>query len=142
MCVLPLAHPAGNMYIGAFSASQVVKVRPWLHRQRGMGLPVGARIPAHSCIVVLALCPLCVQVFPNGTVVLFAGTGQNGYTGDNGPAVSAQLGAPTALAWHGPTNSLLVAEGHRVRAINASGIIRKVIGSSSGAYAGDGGCVL
>lgn len=72
---------------------------------------------------------------------MYAGIGTSGTTGDGGPATLAQIANPTGLSWSEDTNSLLIAEGNRVRAVNATGHIRRIIGSTSGSTTGDGGCV-
>ena len=78
------------------------------------------------------------------TVHKVAGTGESGYSGDNGPALAARFGGsnarsagPKGLAL-GPDNSLYVAdtESHAIRRIDlTSGIITTVLGTGQ---AGDG----
>jgi len=60
-----------------------------------------------------------------------AGTGEQGYTGDGGPAVNAQLGGPKGLAY-APGDLLYLAdtENHVIRRIDLkSGIISTVLGN-------------
>lgn len=60
----------------------------------------------------------------------FAGTGEQGYSGDGGPARLARLGGPKGLAWS--RDSLYVAdtENHVIREIELkTGIIRTVLGT-------------
>ena len=68
------------------------------------------------------------------------GTGTFGYSGDNGPATSASLEAPSGMAVDGAGN-LFVADGtHRIRRVDAiTGIITTVAGNGTGGFAGDGG---
>ena len=70
------------------------------------------------------------RVSPAGVRTLIAGTGTLGYSGDGGPASSAQLNYPSGLAMDGAGN-LYVADfyNHRVRKISAAGIITTVAGS-------------
>jgi DNA-binding beta-propeller fold protein YncE len=78
------------------------------------------------------------------TVHKVAGTGEPGYSGDNGPALAARFGGstvrsagPKGLAL-GPDNSLYVAdtESHAIRRIDLkSGVITTVLGTGQ---AGDG----
>lgn len=61
-----------------------------------------------------------------------AGTGEQGYAGDGGPAVSAKLGGPKGLAW--APGQLFVAdtENHAIRRIDlATGVISTVLGTGT-----------
>ena len=82
------------------------------------------------------------QIFKlDGTrLIVVAGTGAGGFSGDGGPALGAALFAPHALAFDAE-GRLLVADtyNHRVRRIDRSGIITTVAGTGAAAYAGDGG---
>jgi sugar lactone lactonase YvrE len=60
-----------------------------------------------------------------------AGTGQQGYTGDGGPAVAAALGGPKGLAY-APDGALFIAdtENHAIRRIDLkTGVITTVLGT-------------
>ena len=62
-----------------------------------------------------------------------AGTGENGYTGDGGPAVKAKLGGPKGLAYS-PKQGLYIAdtENHVIRRIDPkTGIIITVLGAGT-----------
>ena len=64
------------------------------------------------------------------TLHRIAGTGEQGYAGDGGPALAAKLGGPKGLAW--APGQLFVAdtENHAIRRIDlASGIITTVLGT-------------
>lgn len=59
-----------------------------------------------------------------------AGTGQQGYTGDGGPARAATLAGPKGLAWHRDTLYIADTENHVIRAVNLRrGDIRTVLGT-------------
>ncbi len=76
----------------------------------------------------------------NGFLYNVAGTGTQGYNGDNISALTAQLNFPYGIAFDNSGN-LLVAErqGHRIRKINlSSGLISTVAGNGSTGYNGDG----
>ncbi len=70
------------------------------------------------------------RVDPDGTISTFAGTGTFGYSGDGGPAASAQLSAPFGLDIMAD-GSLVIADSSnaRVRTVDADGIIRTIAGS-------------
>lgn len=78
---------------------------------------------------------------PQKTIKTIAGTGAAGYSGDGGPATSAQIANPYGLVI-GPDGALYVCEidNHRVRRIDLkSGKISTVAGSGTKGYSGDGG---
>ena len=61
-----------------------------------------------------------------------AGTGQQGYTGDGGPAREATLAGPKGLAWHRDTLYIADTESHVIRAVDlARGRIRTVLGTGT-----------
>jgi sugar lactone lactonase YvrE len=75
----------------------------------------------------------------NGTMSTFAGTGERGYSGDGGPALSATWGAPKAIRCDQQGNLLVVdTENHAIRKIDAvTGIVTTVAGGRLGGE-GDG----
>lgn len=59
-----------------------------------------------------------------------AGTGEQGYSGDGGPARLARLGGPKGLAWSGGLLYVADTENHAIRAIDLkTGVIRTVLGT-------------
>jgi hypothetical protein len=80
------------------------------------------------------------KVNTSGIISTIAGTGTAGYSGDGGPATSAQLNQPTGLAIDNIGN-LFIAEGSSqdVRKINTLGIISTFAGNGIIGYSGDGG---
>src|SRR5579883_438001 len=78
-----------------------------------------------------------------GSVSRVAGNRRFGYSGDGGPALSAEvgLGGSTGLTVDGQGN-LLVSDYTRVRRVSPSGIIATIVGTGAGALGvafGDGG---
>ena len=75
-----------------------------------------------------------------GDIFTFAGTGVASFGGDGGPATSAGLRQPTAVAWLGD-GSVLIADyaNHRIRRITPGGEISTVAGTGTAGYSGDGG---
>ena len=75
-----------------------------------------------------------------GDIFTFAGTGLSGFGGDGGPATSAALRQPTAVAWLAD-GSVLVADygNHRIRRVSPSGQMTTVAGTGTAGYSGDGG---
>ena len=75
-----------------------------------------------------------------GTLHLAAGTGPIGFSGDGGPATSAQLSGPHGLAVDASGNLFITdTNNFRVRKVNAAGIITTVAGNGSVVFSGDGG---
>lgn len=80
------------------------------------------------------------RVDTGGIITTIAGTGRAGFGGDGGPARSALLNAPAALAFDASGN-LYIGErdGHRVRRIDTSGVITSIAGIGVSGFSGDGG---
>ncbi len=70
----------------------------------------------------------------------FAGLGVPGFTGDGGPATSAQLNNPAGLAVDG-VGGVFIADNsnNRVRRVDPNGVIVTVAGSGALGFSGDGG---
>jgi sugar lactone lactonase YvrE len=83
--------------------------------------------------------PATGDVAKPGTIVTVAGGGSPGYSGDNGPAVQAQV-SPSSLAVDAAGN-LYIAEylNARVRRVSPDGIITTVAGTGKWGFSGDGG---
>ena len=80
------------------------------------------------------------KVGVDGIMTTLAGTGERGYGGDGGPAVTATWGAPKALRCDLQGNVLVVdTENHAIRRIDAvTGIVTTIAGGRHGGH-GDGG---
>ncbi len=79
------------------------------------------------------------RVDARGIITTVAGNGEWGYSGDNGPAVQAQLKSPTGVAVDGAGN-LFIATGSRIRKVDvANGTITTIAGTGVRGYGGDNG---
>ena len=80
------------------------------------------------------------KVGANGLMSTFAGTGERGYSGDGGPALTATWGAPKAIRCDNRDNVIVVdTENNAVRRIDANtGIVTTIAGGHQGGD-GDGG---
>jgi sugar lactone lactonase YvrE len=83
------------------------------------------------------------KVDRDGVIVTIAGTGINGFGGDDGPPDKAQLWSPRGLAFD-PSGNLLIADtaNHRIRRIERREdalVITTVAGTGSSGFGGDGG---
>jgi uncharacterized protein (TIGR03437 family) len=84
-----------------------------------------------------------VLKFTNGAITPYAGNGNIGFAGDNGPATQAVLNNPVGLALDAAGN-LYIADSNefRIRVVTPNGIISTIAGSSHDGYSGDGGSAL
>ena len=73
-------------------------------------------------------------------LMVVAGTGEPGFSGDGGPAAKAQFFAPHDIAFDAQGN-LIVADSlnHRIRRIDKSGVTTTIAGTGAAGYTGDGG---
>jgi len=82
------------------------------------------------------------KVDTNGIISTIAGSGNSGFSGDNGPATNASFFAPGGLLTDGAGN-LLVADtdNNCVREVDTNGVMATVVGDPYGFYhySGDGG---
>ena len=81
------------------------------------------------------------KVSPAGIITTVAGNGFSGYTGDNGPALSARLNQPCGIFIDRSNNIYFSDWGNGVirRIDGASQIITTVVGCGVQGYSGDGG---
>jgi trimeric autotransporter adhesin len=113
------------------------------------GLAVNAQLGEPSAVVVDSAGnlyigdlddPVVRKVSPAGIITTIAGNGTPGFSGDGGPATSAQLSGSTFardLALDGAGNLYIVdGDNFRVRRVSPDGIITTVAGGGTG---GDGG---
>ena len=88
------------------------------------------------------------EVTPRGFISTYAGNGNPGYRGDNGPAGKAELSSPTGLALDSSGNLYIADSGNNViRRVSTNGVITTVAGNVAadqasgglGGFSGDGG---
>lgn len=79
------------------------------------------------------------RVDTSGKISTFAGTGQAGFTGDNGQAKQARLNSPRGVVADGTGNVYIADAGNdRIRRVDASGVITTVAGNGQSGFNGDG----
>jgi trimeric autotransporter adhesin len=80
------------------------------------------------------------RIATNGIITTVAGNGSPGYSGDNGPAASAQLAYQLSVAVSA-AGDLYIADSfnHRIRKVATNGIITTFAGNGLPGYSGDGG---
>jgi len=78
-----------------------------------------------------------------GIISTVAGNGTQGYSGDGGQAISAELYYPTGVAFDASNNMYIVdAYNNRIRMINTSGVITTIAGNGTAGYSGDGAAAI
>lgn len=79
------------------------------------------------------------RVNPDGIIETIAGTGEPGWSGDNGPATDAQLNAPSSLAV-GADGALYIADfnNHAIRKVDPTGKITTLVGRGEKGFSPDG----
>ncbi len=78
------------------------------------------------------------KIDTNGIITTYAGNGAFAFGGDGGPAVSASLNRPASV-FVDSSDRLYIADeyNHRIRMVNASGIITTVAGNGTAGFGGD-----
>lgn len=80
------------------------------------------------------------KIDTQGTISTVAGTGEEGRSGDGGPALAAQLNRPRAVAVDDAGNIYIAdAANHQVRRVDVSGTISTFAGTGDDGDLGDGG---
>lgn len=80
------------------------------------------------------------RIAPDGTIDTYAGTGQNGFSGDGGPATAASFRTVAGLAIS-ESGNLYIADSsnNRVRMVSSDGVISTITGTGLNNAFGDGG---
>jgi hypothetical protein len=80
------------------------------------------------------------KVGSDGIIQTIAGTGQEGYDGDGGPARAAKLNTPQSLAVDA-SGRIYIGDEHNdaIRIVGLDGTIRTLVGSKGPGFSGDGG---
>lgn len=80
------------------------------------------------------------KVSPAGIITTVAGTGSTGFSGDGGPATSAQVNFSSEVSLTADGGFLIAdANNQRIRRVSPQGIITTVAGTGTGVFSGDGG---
>jgi uncharacterized protein (TIGR03437 family) len=79
------------------------------------------------------------KISTSGIITTVAGNGKYGYSGDNGQATTAQLGAPQGVTVDASGNLYIADTGNqRIRLVNTSGVITTIAGTGMTGFTGDG----
>lgn len=153
------ADSAGNLYIADTVAARVLKVAPGraVTTFAGTGTPgssgdggpaTAAQLSSPSGLAadrgnlyVVDGYTRVRKIDSQGLIQTVAGTGTSGFSGDGGPATSAQLLNAVSVALD-PASNLFISDSLRIRRVVADGVISTVAGSGSLEASGDGGPAL
>jgi sugar lactone lactonase YvrE len=100
--------------------------------------PAGVAVDAAGNVYIADTHNQRIRKVSGGTIATIAGTGVSGFSGDNGPAASAMLSNPTALAVDSNGNLYIAdTDNHRIRKISGT-TITTVAGNGEQTFSGDG----
>jgi sugar lactone lactonase YvrE len=78
------------------------------------------------------------KVDASGTITTVAGNGTEGFSGDGGAAARASLNFPTAVTVNRAGDLFITDQSnHRIRKVNAAGVITTVVGNGDAGFFGD-----
>ncbi|HST25025.1 MAG TPA: PKD domain-containing protein [Gaiellaceae bacterium] len=101
--------------------------------------PVGVAVDTQGSLYIADSGNNRIRKVSGGIITTVAGAGTAGYSGDGGPAASAQLQSPDSVAVDAQGNLYIADSGnHRVRKVSG-GIITTVAGDGALGFSGDGG---
>jgi len=125
---------AGNGTAG-FSGDGGLATSAQLHHPNGLAMDAAGNVYIADIIN-----SRIRKVTPGGVISTVAGSGTGGFSGDGGPATSAQLARPYGVALDAAGNLYIADLGNRrIRKVTPGGVISTVAGSGTGGSSGDGG---
>jgi uncharacterized protein (TIGR03437 family) len=132
---------AGNLFIADVGNYRIRRVSPDGTITTVAGNGVSVAVDAGGNLFIADIWNHRIRkVSADGSITTAAGTGTPGFSGDGGPATSAELNFPYAVAVDSERN-LFIADGsnHRIRKVSPSGTITTVAGTGMPGSSGDGG---
>ncbi len=105
--------------------------------------PVDMALGPDGSVYILEFRSRIRRITPDGIIRTIAGTGVQGFSGDGGPALQAQLSNPQGIDV-GPDGSLYIVDlgNYRIRRVGPDGIITTIAGTGNCCFSGDGGPAL
>jgi uncharacterized protein (TIGR03437 family) len=102
--------------------------------------PVGLALDAKGNLYIADTNNSAVRKVSGGNISTVAGNGVQGYTGDGGPALSAQLNDPEGVAVDSAGNLYITDTlNYAIRMVAPNGMISTIAGDGVAGYSGDGG---
>jgi sugar lactone lactonase YvrE len=104
-----------------------------------LNCPSGIAVDAAGNLYIADVYNSSIRKVSNGVITTVAGGGTEGYSGDNGPALGAQLRYPFGVAVDAAGNVYIADSGNsRIREVS-NGVITTVAGNGTGGFSGDNG---
>jgi uncharacterized protein (TIGR03437 family) len=137
---------AGDLYIADTESSRIRKIANGVITTVAGGgtspsdylsFPDGVAVDSAGNLYIADTRNNLIRKVSNGVITTVAGTGTQGFSGDNGPATSAQLYWPWGVAVDSAGN-LYIADNDRIRKV-ANGAIITVAGNGGFGFSGDSG---
>jgi sugar lactone lactonase YvrE len=150
----------GNLYVGDWTAQRVCKITPLGlittvagNGQAGFsgdgGPAINASLDGPRTVAADAAGNLYIadagndrvrKVDLHGVITTIAGNGQQGFSGDGGPATSASLSRPNGVVVDAAGNLYIADTANaRIRKVDVHGIITTIAGNGQSGFSGDGG---
>ena len=130
---------AGNVYVADEGNHRIRKILPGGTIQTVAALnaaPEGITLNSDGDLYISAGKQI-FKLLAGGGLAVIAGTGVEGFEGDEGPATSAQLYSPRGISLDNSGN-LYFADSYLVRMVSAAGVISTVAGTGGAGFTGDG----
>jgi len=101
--------------------------------------PAGIAVDSTGPLYIADTSNARIRAVSKGVITTVVGTGKLGFSGDNGPAISAQLNSPGAIALDA-AGDLFIADAinYRIRKVT-NGVITTIVGNSLQGFSGVGG---
>jgi trimeric autotransporter adhesin len=133
---------AGNLYIADAYNGRIRKVSNGVITTfvgTGLSVPSGVLVDAAGNLYIADSGNNRICKVSDGVLTTVAGNGTAGFSGDNGPATSAQLTDPRGTALDSVGNLYIAdAQNNRIRKV-ANGVITTVAGNGTAGFTGDNG---
>ena len=102
--------------------------------------PYGVAVDSAGSLYIADTDNARVRKVSGGVINTIGGNGSTSYSGDGGPAASAQLASPSSIAVDNAGN-VYIADGgnYRIRQVAPNGVITTIAGNGSPSYSGDNG---
>jgi uncharacterized protein (TIGR03437 family) len=140
-CVSLFAQTAGTIETVAGTGSQTFSGDGGPAIQAALNVPVDVFVDQAGNIFIADQYNNRIRkVALDGAISTVVGTGAAGFSGDGGPAISAEINTPTGICGDSSGNLYIADVGNqRIRKVDASGNITTIAGNGLKGFEGDGG---